>query len=202
MATEHLYPLPMVREVTREGVTNDSLETYLFNKKRQVFLFDVIDTYTANNICHQLRVLQELDPDTEINLIINSPGGSVYDGLAIIDVMRSLSCPVNTIAQGLAASMASAVLACGTGKRYAYPNTRILIHQVLSGLQGTMTEMQLGLKDLKDTKSKLNQILADATGQSYEKILHDTDRDNMMSAEAAKDYGIIDEIVEVRSKRY
>lgn len=201
MSNQVYSDLPYVSRVTREGIINESLETYLFNKKRQIFLFGQVTIELANNICHQLRILQDLDPNAEINLIINSPGGSVHAGLAIIDVMNSLSCPVNTIAQGMAASMGATVLTCGTGKRYAYPNTRILIHQVLSGLEGTMTEMQLGLKDLREVKCKMNQMLAEATGKSYEQIVQDTDRDNWMDAEAAKAYGLIDDIVSYKHQR-
>ena len=144
----------------------------------------------------QLLFLEAEDPDKDIQLYINSPGGSVTAGLAIYDTMQYIKCDVSTICIGMAASMGSFLLAGGAkGKRMALPNSEILIHQPLGGAQGQATEIEIAAKHIASTKEKLNTILAERTGQSIEKIYADTDRDNWMSAEAAREYGLIDKVI-------
>ena len=154
----------------------------------------------ASTIVAQMLFLEAQDPDKDIHLYINSPGGSVTAGLAIYDTMQFVKCDVSTICIGMAASMGSFLLAGGTkGKRMALPNSDILIHQPSGGSQGQATEMEIAAKHILATKARLNQILSDETGKSIEQIAADTDRDNWMTADEAKDYGLIDVVVKNRT---
>ena len=150
----------------------------------------------VNTVIAQMLYLEKKDPDKDIIMYINSPGGEVYSGLAIYDAMQVLKCDVQTICTGLAASMGSVFLTGGTkGKRFALPNSRIMIHQPLGGAQGQATEIQIAAEHILKTRQKLNTILAENTGQSLEKIQADTERDNFMSAQEAKEYGLVDEVI-------
>lgn len=156
-----------------------------------------IDDNVANSVVSQLLFLQAQDSEKDIYLYINSPGGSVTAGMAIYDTIQHIKPDVQTISLGLAASMGSFLLTAGAkGKRYALPNAEIMIHQPLGGAQGQATEIEIAAKHILKTREKLNQILADRTGQPLEKIEKDTDRDNFMTAEQAKEYGLIDHVME------
>lgn len=175
---------------------------------RIVFLGNPINDDVANVIIAQLLFLQADNPEKDIYLYINSPGGSVYAGLAIYDTMQFLTCPVNTYCMGIAASMGSFLLAAGTkGKRYALPNSRIMLHQPSGGMQGTAADIEIQAKEILYLRERLNRIYAQTTGQSIEQINEDLDRDRFMGPEEAKEYGLIDqvithrgEVVEVRHK--
>jgi ATP-dependent Clp protease protease subunit len=144
--------------------------------------------------------LESADPDKDISLYINSPGGVITAGLAIYDTMNYIKCDVSTICMGQAASMAAVLLACGTpGKRFALPNSRVMIHQPSGGAQGQQTEIEIAAREILYYRNKLNQILADHTGQSLETINQDTERDNFMSADAACEYGLVDKVVASRT---
>ncbi|MCX8092589.1 MAG: ATP-dependent Clp endopeptidase proteolytic subunit ClpP [Candidatus Goldbacteria bacterium] len=170
-------------------------------KERIVFIGMPIDDDIANLIIAQLLFLDGEDSGKEISLYINSPGGIVSSGMAIYDTMQYIKSPVTTICVGQAASMAAVLLAAGTkGKRYALPNSRILIHQPMGGVQGQATDIDIHAKEILKLRDRLNKILAKHTGQSLKKIEKDTDRDFYMTAEEAKDYGIIDEIIESRKE--
>lgn len=166
-------------------------------KDRIIFLQGVVDDDTANVIVAQLLYLQSEDASADIHFYINSPGGSVTAGMAMYDVMSYVSCDVATYCIGIAASMGATLLAAGTkGKRYALPHAEVMIHQVLGGAQGTATEMLIRTKHLLRTKQRMNEILSRHTGQPLERIEKDTDRDNFMTAEEARDYGLVDHIIE------
>lgn len=166
-------------------------------KDRIIFLQGVVQDDMANLIVAQLLYLQFEDPKSDIHLYINSPGGSVSAGLAIYDTMQFLTCPVATYCIGMAASMGAVLLTAGTaGKRYALPNARIMIHQPLAGMEGTSTEIQIHVKEFLKTKKKLNEIIKKHTGKSLEQIEKDTDRDNFMASTEARDYGLIDAVLE------
>ncbi|HCZ06305.1 MAG: ATP-dependent Clp protease, protease subunit [Thermotogota bacterium] len=168
-------------------------------KDRIIFIGSPIDDYTANLVVAQLLFLEAQDPDKDVNLYINSPGGSVTAGLAIYDTMQYIKCDVSTICIGMCASMAAILLAGGTkGKRYALPNSRVMIHQPLGGAEGPVTDVEIRAKELMRIKRLLNEILSKHTGQPLEKIEKDTDRDFFMSAQEAKDYGIVDKVIERR----
>lgn len=170
-------------------------------KDRIIMLSGEINDAVANTIVAQLLFLDAQDPDKDIFLYINSPGGSVTAGMAIYDTMNFVNADVQTIVIGMAASMGSLLSTAGTkGKRYALPNAEIMIHQPLGGAQGQATEIEIAARHILKTKAKLNKILAERTGQSLEVIERDTDRDNYLTALEAKEYGLIDEIVE-NSKR-
>ena len=170
-------------------------------KDRIIMLSGEINDAVANTIVAQLLFLDAQDPDKDIFLYINSPGGSVTAGMAIYDTMNFVNADVQTIVIGLAASMGSLLSAAGEkGKRYALPNAEIMIHQPLGGAQGQATEIEIAARHILKTKEKLNQILADRTGQDIEVIERDTDRDNYLTAQEAKEYGLIDEIVENSKK--
>lgn len=155
-----------------------------------------INDDVANAIIAQLLFLDAQDSEKDIYLYINSPGGMITSGLAIMDTMNFVKADVQTIATGMAASMASVLLAAGEkGKRFALPNATVLIHQPLGGAQGQQTEIEIAAEEILKTRKKMNKILADATGQSIETIQHDTERDNYMTAQEAKDYGLIDHIM-------
>ncbi len=166
-------------------------------KDRIIFLQGVVQDDMANLIVAQLLYLQFEDPKSDIHLYINSPGGSVSAGLAIYDTMQFLTCPVATYCIGMAASMGAVLLTAGAaGKRYALPNARIMIHQPLAGMEGTSTEIQIHVKEFLKTKKKLNEIIKKHTGKSLEQIEKDTDRDNFMASTEARDYGLIDAVLE------
>jgi ATP-dependent Clp protease protease subunit len=166
-------------------------------KDRIVFLQGVVQDDMANAIVAQLLYLQFEDPKADIHLYVNSPGGSVSAGLGIYDTMQFLTCPVSTYCIGMAASMGAVLLTAGAkGKRFALPNARIMIHQPLAGMEGTSTEIQIHVKEFLKTKKRLNEILMRHTGKTLDQIEKDTDRDNFMSSQEAKDYGLIDGVLE------
>lgn len=170
-------------------------------KDRIIMLSGPIDDTVANSVVAQLLFLDAQDPDKDIYLYINSPGGSVTAGMAIFDTMNFVNADVQTIVIGMAASMGSLLLTAGAkGKRFALPNAEVMIHQPLGGAQGQATEIEIAARHILKTREKLNKILAEATGQPIEVIERDTERDNFMSAEEAKEYGLVDEIIENSKK--
>ncbi len=190
--------IPFVIEQTGRGERAYDIYSRLL-KDRIVFITGPIDSFTADLVVAQLLFLEAEDSDKDIWLYINSPGGEVSAGLAIYDTMQFIKPPVSTICVGLAASMAAVLLAGGeNGKRYALPHSRILIHQPLGGVQGQATDIEIHAKEVIRLRESLNEILSKHTGQSIDKIRDDTDRDFWMSAKDAKDYGIIDDILERR----
>lgn len=188
--------VPYVIEQTSKGERSYDLYSRLL-KDRIIFLGDEVNDVTASLIVAQMLFLESEDPSKDIFLYINSPGGSVSAGMAIYDTMNYVKCPVSTICMGMAASMGAFLLTAGEiGKRFALPNAEIMIHQPLGGAQGQATEIEIAAKHILRTKEKLNTILAKQTGQPYDKIVLDTERDNYMSAQEALEYGLIDQIVE------
>ncbi|HCB95510.1 MAG TPA: ATP-dependent Clp endopeptidase proteolytic subunit ClpP [Ruminococcus sp.] len=168
-------------------------------KDRIIFLSEDVNQTSASLVIAQLLFLESEDPEKEISLYINSPGGSVTDGLGIIDTMNYIKCPVTTICIGMAASMGAFLLAAGTkGKRLALPNSDIMIHQPSGGAQGQATDMEIHTRHILDIKKHLNQILSDNTGQPLDVIARDTNRDNFMTAQQALEYGLIDKVIEKR----
>lgn len=188
--------IPTVIETTNRGERAYDIYSRLL-KDRIIMLGSAIDDNVANSIVSQLLFLQAQDSEKDIYLYINSPGGSVTAGMAIYDTIQHIKPDVQTISLGLAASMGSFLLTAGAkGKRYALPNAEIMIHQPLGGAQGQATEIEIAAKHILQTREKLNKILAERTGQPLEKIEKDTDRDNFMTAEQAKEYGLIDHVME------
>ena len=186
--------IPMVIEQTSHGERSYDIYSRLL-KDRIIFIGGPIDDDVANSVVAQLLFLEGDDPDKDINLYINSPGGSVSAGLAIYDTMQYIKCEVSTICIGLAASMGAFLLAAGAkGKRKALPNAEIMIHQVSGGAHGQATDINIQAEQILKTKKRLNEILAARTGQSVERVTRDTERDNYMSAEEARAYGLIDEV--------
>ena len=166
-------------------------------KDRIIFLPGEIDDYSANLVGAHMLVLQFDDPKADIHLYINSPGGSVTAGMGVFDTMRYITCDVATYCIGMAASMGATLLAAGTkGKRNALPHAEVMIHQVLGGARGPATDIEIRTKHLLRTKKKMNELLQQLTGQPFEKVERDTDRDNFMSAQEAKEYGLIDNVLE------
>ena len=164
---------------------------------RIIFLGTEVNSDVANSIVAQLLFLQSVDPKADVHLYINAPGGSVTAGLAIYDTMQYISCDVATYCIGQCASMGAVLLTAGApGKRFALPNSRVMIHQPLAGMQGTAEEIMIHAKEFRQTKDKLNAILQKHTGKTMDEIVRDTDRDNFMSAEEAKEYGLVDQVVE------
>ena len=191
--------VPYVIEQTSRGERSYDIYSRLL-KERIIFLADEVNDQTASLVVAQLLFLESEDPNKDIQLYINSPGGSVTAGMAIYDTMNYIKCDVSTICIGMAASMGAFLLSSGAkGKRLALPNAEVMIHQPSGGAKGQATEIQIVAENILKTKKKLNEILAANTGQSVEKIAEDTERDNFMSAEEAKAYGLIDEIVESRN---
>lgn len=189
------YLVPMVVEQTNRGERAYDIYSRLL-KDRIVFLGSAIDDNVANLVIAQLLFLEAEDPDKDIFLYINSPGGSISAGMAIYDTMQYIRPDVCTICVGLAASMGAFLLAAGQkGKRYALPNAEIMIHQPLGGTQGQATDIEIHARRIIKMKDSLNRILAERTGQKLEKIQQDTERDYFMTAHEAKDYGIIDEVI-------
>lgn len=187
--------VPYVIEQTNRGERSYDIFSRLL-KDRIIFLSDEVNDVTASLVVAQLLFLEAEDPEKDINLYINSPGGSVSAGFAIYDTMQFIKADVSTICVGLAASMGAFLLAGGTkGKRYALPNAEIMIHQPLGGARGQATEIEIQAKQILKIKKRLNTILAETTGKPYEIVCQDTERDNYMTSEEAKDYGLIDNII-------
>ncbi|MZP28230.1 ATP-dependent Clp endopeptidase proteolytic subunit ClpP [Heliobacterium undosum] len=192
------YLVPMVVEQTNRGERAYDIYSRLL-KDRIIILGSAIDDNVANLIIAQLLFLEAEDPDKDIHLYINSPGGAITSGFAIYDTMQLIRCDVSTICVGMAASMGAFLLTAGAkGKRYASPNAEIMIHQPLGGVKGQATEIEIHARHILKTRDRLNKILADRTGQPLERIERDTDRDYFMSAEEAKAYGIIDGVMEFK----
>jgi len=190
--------VPTVIETTNRGERAYDIYSRLLND-RIVFLADEINDYTASLVVAQHLFLEQQDPDKDISLYINSPGGSVTAGLAIFDTMNYIKCDVSTICVGMAASMGAFLLAAGAkGKRFALPNSEILIHQPLGGTRGQASDIKIHADHIIRTRDKLNKILAKNTGKPIEIIERDTDRDYFMTAEEALEYGIIDKVIEKR----
>lgn len=190
--------IPYVIEQTGRGERSYDIYSRLL-KDRIVFLGDAIDDLVANSVVAQLLFLESEDPDKDVNIYINSPGGVVTAGMAIYDTMQYLKCPISTICIGQAASMAAVLLAGGAkGKRVALPNSRVMIHQPLGGMQGQAVDMEIHAREILGMRERLNDILVSHTGQSKKKIKADTDRDFFMSAEEAVEYGIIDKVIRNR----
>ena len=189
----------VIEQTSRGGERSYDIYSRLL-KERIIFLADEVNDQTASLVVAQLLFLESEDPNKDIQLYINSPGGSVTAGMAIYDTMNYIKCDVSTICIGMAASMGAFLLSSGAkGKRLALPNAEVMINQPSGGAKGQATEIQIVAENILKTKKKLNEILAANTGQSVEKIAEDTERDNFMSAEEAKAYGLIDEIVESRN---
>ena len=194
--------VPYVVEQTSKGERSYDIFSRLL-KDRIIFLSEDVNHVTASLVVAQLLFLESEDPDKEIYLYINSPGGSITDGMAIVDTMNYIKCPVSTICVGIAASMGAVHLASGQkGKRYAHPNAEILIHQPLiagGGLSGQTTEIKIHADHMVRTREKLNKLLSERTGQDIATIERDTERDNYLTAEEALKYGLIDEILDKRN---
>ena len=193
--------VPYVVEQTSKGERSYDIFSRLL-KDRIIFLGEDVNSVSAGLVVAQLLFLESEDPDKEIDLYINSPGGSITDGMAIVDTMNYIKCPVSTICVGMAASMGSVLLASGEkGKRFATPNSEILIHQPLiggGGLSGQTTEIKIHADHMVKTREKLNKLLSEKTGQSLEQIEKDTERDHYMTAQEALEYGLIDGIMDKR----
>lgn len=189
------YNIPFVIEQTGKGERTYDIFTRLL-VDRIIFITGEVNDEMANAICAQLLFLKSQDKEKPISCYINSPGGSVTAGFAIIDTMKHIGCQINTYCMGQAASMGALILSCGTkGHRYALPNARIMIHQPSGGARGMASDVEISYNELQRLKVVINELLATNTGKSVDEILKDTDRDNYMSSEEAKAYGIIDEIV-------
>ena len=187
--------VPYVLESTSRGERTYDIYSRLL-KDRTIFLGEEVNDVTASLVVAQLLFLEAEDPNKDISLYINSPGGSVTAGMAIYDTMNYIKCDVSTICLGMAASMGAFLLSGGTkGKRYALPNAEVMIHQPSGGARGQATEIQIVAENILRTKKKLNEILAANTGQPYDVIVRDTERDNYMTAEQAKEYGLIDCVI-------
>jgi ATP-dependent Clp protease protease subunit len=199
MDIKGLNLVPMVVEQTSRGERAYDIYSRLL-KERVVFLVGPIDDYMANVVVAQLLFLESENPDKDINLYINSPGGSVTAGLAIYDTMQFLKPSISTMCIGQAASMGALLLAAGTkGKRYSLPHSRVMIHQPLGGFSGQASDIDIHAREILAIRDRLNQILARHTGQPIERIAKDTDRDNFMSATDAKAYGLVDAVLERRA---
>lgn len=193
------YLVPMVIEQTGRGERSYDIYSRLL-KDRIVFIGTPIDDTIANLIIAQILFLEMEDPDKDINIYVNSPGGSVTAGLAIYDTMQFVKCDIATYCLGQAASMGSLLLTAGTkGKRFSLPHSRVMIHQPWGGAQGTASDIHIQAKEILKLKDQLNRILAGHTGQSIEKIEKDTDRDYFMSAEESKAYGLVDHVIASRA---
>ena len=192
--------VPMVIEQSGRGERAYDIYSRLL-KERVIFLVGPVDDMTANVIVAQLLFLEADNPDKDISLYINSPGGSVTAGMAIYDTMQFIKPDVSTLCIGQAASMGALLLAAGEkGKRFCLPNSRVMIHQPLGGFQGQASDIEIHAKEILFLKEKLNQILANHTGQTLNKIAADTDRDNFLSAEQSVEYGMVDQVISKRSQ--
>ena len=195
MDVKALNLVPMVVEQTARGERAYDIYSRLL-KERVIFMVGPVDDHVCNLVVAQLLFLESENPDKDIHLYINSPGGSVTAGLAIYDTMQFMTCDVNTYCIGQAASMGAVLLCGGTqGKRFALPNANIMIHQVLGGAQGQASDVEIRVNYMLKLKSRLNEIISHHTGQDQQQVEKDCDRDNYMSAEEAKDYGLVDEVV-------
>ncbi len=191
----NMTPIPYVIEQTSRGERSYDIFSRLLND-RIVMLNGPVDDASASLVVAQILYLESQDPDKDINFYINSPGGSVSAGLAIYDTMKYVKCDVSTICMGMAASMGAFLLAAGTkGKRYALPNAEVMIHQPSGGAQGQASDILINAKHIERTRANLNRMLAEATGKSIEEVSVDTDRDYWMTAEEAKEYGIVDKVI-------
>ncbi len=191
--------VPMVIEQTNRGERSFDIYSRLLND-RIIFLGEEINDVTASLVVAQLLYLEAQDPEKDISLYINSPGGSITSGMAIYDTMNFIKCDVSTICIGMAASMASFLLAAGTkGKRIALPNSEILIHQPLGGMQGQASDIKIHADHILRIKDKMNRLLSEMTGQPIERVVADTDRDNYLTPEQALDYGLIDKVFDKRN---
>ena len=190
--------VPMVVEQSGRGERSYDIYSRLL-KERVIFLVGEVNDQTANLVVAQLLFLESENPDKDISFYINSPGGSVTAGMAIFDTMNFIKPDVSTLCCGMAASMGAFLLSAGTkGKRFALPNAQVMIHQPLGGARGQATEIEIHAREILKTRERLNQILADRTGQPLEKIRHDTERDYYLSAQEAKDYGLVDNVIDKR----
>ena len=190
--------VPYVVEQTNRGERSYDISSRLLND-RIIMLHDEVNSATASVVVAQLLYLESQDPTKDISLYINSPGGSVTDGLAIYDTMQYIKCDVSTICMGMAASMGAFLLSAGTkGKRLALPNSTIMIHQPLGGYKGQATDMEIHTRYMLDTKARLNRILSENTGKPLDVVKADTERDNFMTAQEALEYGLIDKVIDKR----
>ncbi|MGM0433253.1 MAG: ATP-dependent Clp endopeptidase proteolytic subunit ClpP [Pseudomonadota bacterium] len=191
--------IPMVIEQTARGERSFDIFSRLL-KERVIFLVGPVDDHTANLIVAQLLFLESENPDKDIHFYINSPGGAVTAGMAIYDTMQFIKSDVSTLCVGQAASMGALLLAAGAqGKRYCLPNSKVMIHQPLGGFQGQASDIEIHTREILKTKERLNSILSEHTGQSYEQIAQDTDRDNFMDAAESAEYGLVDAVLDKRS---
>jgi len=199
--TQALGLVPMVVETSGRGERAYDIYSRLL-KERVVFLVGEVNDQSANLVIAQLLFLESENPEKDISLYINSPGGSVSAGLAIYDTMQFIKPDVSTLCMGMAASMGAFLLAAGTkGKRFSLPNSRVMIHQPLGGARGQASDIEIQAREILYLRERLNKVLSDRTGQTIETIAKDTDRDNFMSAEQAKEYGLIDQVIEIRKKK-
>ena len=193
--------IPYVIEQTSRGERSYDIYSRLL-KERIIFLGEEVNVASASTVVAQLLFLEAEDPNKDIHMYINSPGGEITSGMAIYDTMHYIKCDVSTICIGMAASMGAFLLAGGAkGKRMALPNAEVMIHQPLGGTQGQATEIEIAAKHIIKTKEKMNRMLAENTGKPFEQVAADTERDNWMSAQEALEYGLIDSIVENRPKK-
>ncbi|MFO1380740.1 MAG: ATP-dependent Clp endopeptidase proteolytic subunit ClpP [Chitinivorax sp.] len=196
---QNLGLVPMVVETSGRGERAYDIYSRLL-KERVVFMVGPVTDDTANLVVAQLLFLESENPDKDISLYINSPGGSITAGMSIYDTMQFIKPDVSTLCIGQACSMGAFLLSAGTrGKRYALPNSRVMIHQPLGGFQGQASDIEIHAKEILYLKEKLNRMLADQSGQPLEQIERDTDRDNFMSADAAREYGLIDQVLQART---
>ena len=192
---KNLGLIPMVIEQSGRGERSYDIYSRLL-KERVIFLVGEVNDQTANLVVAQLLFLESENPDKDISLYINSPGGSVTAGMSIYDTMQFIKPDVSTMCLGFAASMGAFLLAAGAkGKRYSLPNSKVMIHQVLGGARGQATDIEIQARDILRTKAQMNRILAERTGQPLEKIQQDTERDYYMTADEAKDYGLVDQVI-------
>jgi ATP-dependent Clp protease, protease subunit len=190
--------IPMVIEQSGRGERSYDIYSRML-KERVIFLVGEVNDQTANLVVAQLLFLESENPDKDISFYINSPGGSVSAGMAIYDTMQFIKPDVSTLCVGFAASMGAFLLAAGAkGKRFSLPNSKIMIHQVLGGARGQATDIEIHARDILKTREQMNRILAERTGQSIEKIARDTERDYFLSADEAKDYGLVDQVIAKR----
>lgn len=198
--TRGLGYVPIVIEQSGRGERSFDIYSRLL-KERVVFLVGEVNDQTANLVVAQLLFLESENPDKDISLYINSPGGSVTAGMSIYDTMQFIKPDVSTMCLGFAASMGAFLLAAGAkGKRYSLPNSKVMIHQVLGGARGQATDIEIHARDILRTKEQMNRILAERTGQPYEKVVQDTERDYFMTADEAKDYGLVDQVINKRGE--
>ena len=198
LTPQNLGLVPMVIETSGRGERAYDIYSRLL-KERVIFLVGEVNDHTANLVIAQMLFLESENPDKDISLYINSPGGSVSSGLAIFDTMNFIKPDVSTLCMGLAASMGAFLLSAGTkGKRFALPNSRIMIHQPLGGARGQASDIEIQAREILYLREQLNKILAERTGQSVETIAKDTDRDNFMSGDQAQAYGLIDKVITSR----